>query len=303
LRVKTAGQLGYCSGVSEAIRKAIEYGDEHGRVYSLGTVAHNDDVVALLKSHGVHPITRPSWWLSIEKTNGDSYVVITAHGATPETYNKIAEMECKVLDCTCPIVGKAQAVARTLAADGFDVVIFGDPQHQEVKGLVGWSMGACKFVGNWNQLFTPEQQHQSLGLADRVGVLSQTTKPPSDYSDFFTTLGTHHLDRFRELKVFNTICPIVAQRIEDTRKLATEVDMMFVVGSAESANTQNLVRVAKSAMGPLKHVFLVLRDGDIAAALTGSFYDVRDDATAGVTAGTSTPIEVVQKVVERLEKY
>jgi (E)-4-hydroxy-3-methyl-but-2-enyl pyrophosphate reductase len=296
MKVRTAGKLGYCSGVSQAIEKAIEYGDENHQVYSLGTVAHNEDVVALLRQHGVEPI-------KVEDIQSGMRVIITAHGAPPELYEQLIHLGCTSLDCTCPIVKKAQTVVREFAADEFDIVIFGEPEHQEVRGLVGWSMGKCKFVGNQQQLFTEEQEHKMLHLGPKVGVVSQTTKNPADYRDFLSTLLWWHIDKSPDVRIRNTICPIVTERIEETRKLAAEVDIMFVVGSQESANTRNLCRVAQSAMAP-KNVFMVLRDGDIQAALTGAFYDVHlEDCTAGVTAGTSTPIEVVEQVVARLEEY
>jgi (E)-4-hydroxy-3-methyl-but-2-enyl pyrophosphate reductase len=294
--VKIAENLGYCSGVSHAIKYAQEYGDVHKAVYSLGTVAHNEDVVALLKRHGVEPVKE-------SELKEGMKVIITAHGAPPELYERLIHLGCQSLDCTCPIVKKAQTVVRDLAASEFDIVIFGDPDHQEVKGLVGWSMGRCKFVGNQQQLFTEEQEHKMLALGPKVGVVSQTTKNPADYRDFLSTLLWWHIDKSPDVRITNTICPIVAKRIEDTRGLAAEVDMMFVVGSQESANTRNLCRVAISAMG-LKPVFLVLRDGDIQTALTQVQPNVPwGDCVAGVTAGTSTPIEVVEKVVARLKEF
>lgn len=301
IEVRTVGKLGYCSGVSQAIEKAIEYGDKNGKVYSLGTVAHNEEVVELLRQHGVEPI-------SVEDMKPGTCVVITAHGAPPELYEKISKLGCASLDCTCPIVKKAQDVVRNLAGDEFDIIIFGDPDHQEVKGLVGWAMGYTKFVGNFNQLFTPGQDHRTLWLGKWVGVVSQTTKVPSDYADFISTLANHHIEGFQELRVFNTICPIVATRVNDTRKLASEVDMMFVVGSKGSANTRNLERVCRQAITLAKGIVepwavnLVQKEDQVGQALAEWY---RENAMAfpkvGVTAGTSTPIEVVDAVVMRVK--
>jgi len=309
IEVRTAGKLGYCSGVSQAIEKALEYGDQHGKVFSLGTVAHNEDVVALLKEHGVEPI-------SIDDMKLGTSVVITAHGAPPDTYEQIHALNCEFLDCTCPIVKKAQDRAKNLAAEGFDIVIFGDPEHQEVKGIVGWSKGSCKFVGHQNQLFTPGQEHIELNLGPKVGVLSQTTKDPSDYREFLSTLLEHHGVWSPDVRVCHTICPIVTELIEDTRKLAGEVDMMFVVGSKESANTRNLERVClqafckrpsvdpmvKSMVNPGR-VNLVQSEEQVGPALMEFFQGgTPPSINMGVTAGTSTPIEVVARVVARLKE-
>ncbi|GAI84563.1 unnamed protein product, partial [marine sediment metagenome] len=178
--VRTAGKLGYCFGVSQAIEKAIKYADEHGKVYSLGTLAHNEDVVELLRQHGVEPI-------KVEDIQPNTHVAITAHGAPPEIYRKIEEMGCSCLDCTCPIVRKAQLVVST-QLDSFDILIFGDPDHQEVIGLNGWAKGpercfqGAKFIGNGTDLFSAGGELVDLKLGKKVGVISQTTKVPTMFA-------------------------------------------------------------------------------------------------------------------------
>jgi len=304
MRVRTAGKLGYCFGVSQAIEKAIKFADEHGgRLYTLGTLAHNEQVVENLRSHGVEPIPfekpHPGMsgvWVKVSHGN----IAITAHGAPPNIYDRLREFKMNILDCTCPIVRRAQKVV-SQQLDGYDIVIFGDPDHQEVIGLDGWAGGA-KFIGGFHDLFTPGQDLKELGLGKKVGVISQTTKAPADYADFIATLGNRNLHRLRELRVFNTICPIVSARVNETRKLSEEVDMMFVVGSQESANTKNLANVARPGVG-LQFVYIV-QDVDQVGEALGDWYMENDMALprVGVTAGTSTPIEVVEEVVTKLKE-
>ena len=284
--VRTAGPLGYCFGVSQAIDKVEKYADEHGKVYSLGTLAHNENVVEYLRQHQVEPI-------EMEHIVSGMHVAITAHGAPPETYRKLEEIGCLLLDCTCPIVRKAQTVV-SQQLDGFDVLIFGDPKHQEVKALNGWAGGA-RFVGEFQDL-------KSLKVGKKVGIVSQTTKIPAMFAGFVAVVISRHIGKIQELRVFNTICPIVAARVNETRKLAGEVDMMFVVGSQESANTQNLVKVASEIM-EIKPVFLVLSTLVISPSLeTHTWHQDWRSLRIGVTAGTSTPIEVVERVVQRLKE-
>ena len=293
IRVKTAGKLGYCFGVSQAIDKAIKYAGEHGKVYSWGTLAHNEIVVDLLRRHGVEPI-------KAEDMDSVAHVAITAHGAPPELYKRFEDAGLHILDCTCPIVRRAQKVA-SQQLDGFDIVIFGDPDHQEVIGLNGWANGA-KFVGNFDDLFTSSQEFKILNLSKKVGIISQTTKIPAMFADFVTTLINRNMGRFNEVRVFNTICPIVSARVNETRKLSEEVDMMFVVGSQESANTKNLADVAKPGVGP-QFVCIVQDVDQIGEALSDWF--VENEMAfprVGVTAGTSTPIEVVREVVNKLKE-
>ena len=171
LEVKTAGKLGYCFGVSQAIDKAISFAEENGPLYTLGPLAHNEAVVELLREHGIEPVAGLGESPYAELPKRGMNVAITAHGAPPETYHYLKGFDCKVLDCTCPIVGKAQAMV-SQQLDGFDIVIFGDPGHQEVIGLNGWAGGA-RFVGTFVDLFTAEQGHRKLKLGKKVGVISQ----------------------------------------------------------------------------------------------------------------------------------
>lgn len=300
LKVKTAGKLGYCFGISQAIDKVISCAQEEAPLYTLGTLAHNEAVVEILREHGIEPV-------DVEHIDQGTNVAITAHGAPPVTYRYLEEMGCKVLDCTCPIVRKAQAVVNC-QLDNFDIVIFGDPGHQEVIGLNGWARGA-KFVGTCSDLFAARQGHKRLGLGKKVGVISQTTQIPPLFVDFVTTLANHHIERFQELRVFNTICPIVAQRIRDTEKVAREVDMMLVVGSQESANTKSLALVAESVLGA-NSVFIIQNQDQVPATL-GEWWTQTDRAghravetslRVGITAGTSSPIEVVEQVVQRVKE-
>lgn len=292
--VRMAGKLGYCFGVSQAIEKAVKFAEENGPLYSLGTLAHNEVVVNELIRHQVHPIKE-------EDLENGMNVAITAHGTTPVTYEHLKILGGRILDCTCPIVQKAQRVVSTLL-DGYDIVIFGDPEHQEVIGLNGWAGGA-KFIGEFNDLFTPEQDVKKLDLSKKVAIISQTTKIQSMFADFVTTLVNRCIDELYEVRVFNTICPIVSARVEQTRKLSQAVDMMFVVGSQESANTTNLANVARSGVGS-DNVRIVQGSDQVAEALSGESLRFRlQSPKIGVTAGTSTPLEVVKDVVSRLREF
>lgn len=337
VNVRTAGELGYCFGVNQAIEKAIRYADEHGgRLYTLGTLAHNEHVVEYLRSHGVGPAGFNSmgelWALEGVRLGGQVNVAITAHGAPPQLYKKLTNLN--VLDCTCPIVRKAQEVV-SQRLDDFDILIFGDPNHQEVIGLVGWAEDKVRFVGKFNDLFTAGQDFKSLNLGKKVAVISQTTNVPSMFADFVTAFLNRHIEQIEEFRVINTICPIVAARVNETRKLAKKVDMMLVVGSKGSANTRNLETICRQSKVPRypgpwtdltvrpSDVALVQDEGQVEDAILPWFQraNITDDKgdvvqefpsgpdltgkdlpDIGVTGGTSTPIEVVERVVTKVKE-
>ncbi len=291
MEVKIASELGYCAGVSKAIEKAMAYGDEHHQVYSLGTIAHNEAVVEILRRHGVEPI-EPADMIP------QTHVAITAHGAPPSMYEKIADLGCQGLDCTCPIVKKAQEVVGMLHREGYDILIFGDPGHQEVKGLVGWAMGSAEFIG------LDPHQIETTALGVKVGIISQTTQVPSYYSSFISGLFETGLPNTDEVRTFCTICPIVDARVIEANKLAAEVDLMFVVGSQASANTKNLARVCRELLVGGARVPIVQGPDQVEQAI-GDWVSRwgRPPTNAGLTAGTSTPIEVVEAVVQRLKEH
>ncbi len=280
MKVSVAEGLGYCSGVEKAIEMAMEYGDKHRQVYSLGTIAHNEAVVQTLLAHGVQPI--PS-----EAILPGTHIAITAHGAPPSIYGKARNLGCEILDCTCPIVRKAQTIVSTIL-DEYDIIIYGDPDHQEIQALKGWALGEVKYVGTGGDGRAP------VYLGKKVAVVSQTTQVPSKYMAFIHDLLEHGLPQTDEIRLFDTICPIVTKRIKDAHNLACNVDILFVVGSQKSANTANLARVCEEV---LHKVYTIQGPDQVAVPIWR-----RQGRGAGVTAGTSTPIEMVEAVVQKLRE-
>lgn len=306
LEVKVVENLGYCPGVSKAIADALEFRKKQGRtVYSLGELAHNRQTVQTLTDQGIICL--------VHALAPDDPVVITAHGAPPQLYSQLIYSQLPVRDCTCPIVKKAQQAAAALAHEGFDIIIYGDPAHQEVKGLVGWARDRFRFAGRFDNLFEANQTLKPLELGRRLGVVAQTTSIPGAYAEFVHTLIHHYFaigtsqepGTASEFRVLDTICPIVAKRLAATQKLATEVDMMLVVGSPTSANSQNLVTVARQATAFQTISNPVFRVGgpEQVDGLLASVTSMSWGRRIGISAGTSTPIEVVDDVVETVRRY
>ena len=309
VEIKTAGTLGYCVGVAQAIEKAVAFGQQTKKAFSLGTVAHNEGVVEMLRTFGVEPTTE-------DQLLGGENVIISAHGASPDTFEHLRSLNCISQDCTCQYVWKSQQMVEKLAVEGYDVVIFGDPRHQEVIGLRGWAHGGAMFIGGEQNLFTKEQGTANLHLGKRIGVVSQTTRDPQHYAEFISMLMHNLHNDYWEIRVANTICPIVANRIEQTKNLAKIVDLMLVVGSRESANTMNLAAasmrdfVPNFDLPPQQRTFIVANDRDeeawkpVQLYLTNWFEsdDIIGQLHIGITAGTSTPQLVVDNVIAKVKE-
>jgi 4-hydroxy-3-methylbut-2-enyl diphosphate reductase len=193
-----------------------------------------------------------------------------------------------VVDTTCPIVTRSQQWAKRLAEDGFAVIIFGDPNHKEVRGVLGWAPGKAFAITSIDQL-----DELPDDLPTRIGVLSQTTETEGHFAEFVRALLERRMDRISELRVINTLCNATTSQQAAAQELAHQVDLMFVIGGKESANTRHLAEVSREEGVETYHVESA---GDIKPEWLSGHQRV------GVTAGASTPDDAVEAVVARLRE-
>jgi 4-hydroxy-3-methylbut-2-enyl diphosphate reductase len=278
MKVLRAEHLGFCFGVEDAIELAhrtAEAGAPERRVYSLGPLIHNAQVVKELGAAGVQVVEAPD-------QVGDGTVVVRAHGVTPETMAALRARTPDVMDATCVLVRRAQNAVKQLHEQGYTVIIVGDAQHPEVKAMVGFAPGV-RVIGK------PEEV-SALPLHGRLGVVGQTTLA----QERFALMVARLLARpFREVRVLNTLCREVDLRIRAAVELCARVDVMFVLGGLHSANTRELAQVCRDHSVPAYH----LEDWS-------SFRPeyVRGHRVAGVTAGASTPEGTIREFIQNLER-
>ena len=280
MRVIKATELGFCMGVRRAVDMMEEAAGELGPITSLGSTVHNPQVVDHLRDRGVEVIA------TIDAIDARP-VAITAHGVGPTVLDELRTRGARIVDTTCPIVTRAQQWAKKLTDEGFGVIVFGDPNHKEVRGILGWSNGKVITMKSADDLDAPLPDW----MPSRVGVLSQTTETEGHFALFVQKLLTAHMDRIGELRVINTLCNATSSQQAATHDLAQEVDLMIVVGGRESANTRHLAEVAREQGVETYHVESA---GEIEAAWLAGRESV------GVAAGASTPDAVIDEVVERL---
>ncbi len=280
MQVIKAKELGFCMGVRRAVDMMEDAAGELGPITSLGSTVHNPQVVDRLRNRGVEVIatldaidTRP--------------VAITAHGVGPQILRELESRGANIVDTTCPIVTRAQQWAKKLTDEGFGVIVYGDPNHKEVRGILGWANGKVITMRTEAELEAPLPDW----MPSRIGVLSQTTETEGHFARFVQTLLTKHMDHISELRVINTLCNATTSQQAATEELASEVDLMVVVGGLESANTRHLADVAREHGVETYHV-------ESADELDVSWLAGHDKV--GVAAGASTPDTVIDAVVERL---
>jgi 4-hydroxy-3-methylbut-2-enyl diphosphate reductase len=279
MEIIRASEMGFCFGVRRAVDMMEESVRERGSLASLGSVVHNPQVVERLRSEGLEVISDVS-------QAGQRPVAITAHGVGPGVIEELELNGIEIIDTTCPIVTRSQQWAKRLSEEGFAVVIFGDPDHKEVRGVQGWASGHVLTVASEEAVtLLPD------GFPSRVGVLSQTTETEARFASFVKKLFEVNIDRISELRVLNTLCHATTAQQAATMHLAGQVSLVIVVGGRDSANTRHLAVVARECGVDTYHV-------ETAAEIERDWLSGHEKV--GVTAGASTPDFVIDEVVSRL---
>ena len=277
MKIEKAKKLGLCFGVRRAIKLLKEAANKYGEIETLGPLAHNRLLVEALANVGVKPINR------LDQAQG-KILVITTHGASPEVLSEIRVHHIHIIDTTCPIVRKAQKSAAELAEAGFDVLIFGDANHSEVKGLLGWTEDKGIAALDMKQLYSSGKS------TSRLGIISQTTQTRSAFIEFTRKLIDMIGPNIEEIRIVNTLCKITQGQQESAISLAHSSQLMIVIGGSNSANARHLVEICS----PLVETHLVESADEVNASwLVGKHH-------VGVTAGASTPDEAVEELIDKL---
>ncbi len=271
VKVVVSREIGFCSGVRRAIKLALKAIDSEEKVYTLGPIIHNPQVVDELERRGVRSLKRIG--------KGCGALIIRSHGASPKTIATARARGYKIIDATCPFVKKAQNNAAKLHDSGYQVVIVGEASHPEVTAIVNALRGAIV-------VDSPEKA-KALQFKNRVGIIAQTTVP----AETFGAVVSEVVTRSKEVLVYNTICIETAKRHEEARRIASRSDALIVVGGRNSANTTRLYKVCKSICPRCYHIETV-------DEISPEWFRGRE--RVGVVAGASTPRWLVEDVVRYL---
>jgi 4-hydroxy-3-methylbut-2-enyl diphosphate reductase len=278
MRIEQAGELGFCFGVRRAIDIVEKVARERGGVETLGALVHNQQVLQELAEIGVK-VAR-----GVDDIQGGT-VVISAHGISPRVETEIQARHIDIIDTTCPFVRRLQRAARKLAKAGFFVVIYGDGDHPEVKAALGWAdnQGTAalddKFIARLDS------------IPRRIGILSQTTRIPANFTEFVKKIIDAAFTRDSELRVIDTICHDIRERQAAALELAGRVDLMLVIGDRSSANTNRLAELCVM----VTKTYLV----ETASEIQPSWLD--GHSRIGITSGTSTSEQTIDEVIAKLE--
>jgi 4-hydroxy-3-methylbut-2-enyl diphosphate reductase len=273
MEILVAKMAGFCFGVKRAIDIAFQVAEEKREgVYTLGPIIHNPQVVEMLKEKGIIPVD------DIKTKREIKALIIRTHGIPLHLLNELSSMGCEIIDATCPFVKKAQCYAKLLKEEDYQVVILGEKDHPEVKGLMSYSGDDVIVVDGKTPL--PR-------LKKKVGIVVQTTQP----LEALKKVLSDAIEHAEEIKVYNTICNSTALRLKETEKMAREVDVMFVVGGKNSANTTQLARLCSSLSVPTYHI-------ETSSEIKEEW--LNGAKKVGITAGASTPDWIIKEVEKRI---
>lgn len=275
MEIYLADKAGFCFGVKRAINTAFEAASG-GNVYCLGPLIHNPQEVERLNQAGVRTVEQFS-----ALKPGES-LIIRSHGVPPQVLQQARSRGLNIIDLTCPFVGKAQRDAESLKKEGYQVIVVGEKRHPEVQSILGYAGDNALVVEKGRDL-------EGLSLQTRLGVVAQTTQSYGNFSEIVLKL----LRLSKELKVFNTICHSTKERQEAAKVLASQMDLMLVVGGRNSANTSRLATLCKEQGKPTHHI-------EVADEIMVDW--VKGAEKVGVTAGASTPDWVLEAVLKKLQE-
>ena len=277
MRVVVAKTAGFCMGVRKAMDSVLDAANEegnNGHVYTEGPLIHNPQVLEMLEEKGINALGKDT---DISK----STVVIRAHGITPERRREIEATGANICDATCPRVMSVQKIIDKHADEGYSTIIIGDEGHAEVTGLLGYSRG------NGHVISSPEEI-SDLPDMEKVCIVAQTTQDMRTFALIVEKLK----QRYKNHKVFDTICSSTSKRQGEVLNLSETVDAMIVVGGKGSANTNRLAQISVRKGMP---TFLVETEEELELKKLINF------DTIGITAGASTPNWLIQKIVDKIE--
>ena len=273
--VTVAKTAGFCFGVKRAVEKVYEK-IEKGKtpIYTFGPIIHNEEVVRDLEERGVKVLETAEELRQLT----DGVVVIRSHGVGKDIYDILERNGIEIIDATCPFVKKIHRIVSEQNENGRRVIIVGNGKHPEVEGIKGW--------GNDDTLvIETAEEFEKLQISDgeKLCIVAQTTFNYNKFQDLVEKISKTRYD----ILVLNTICNATQERQVEARQIASQVDVMIVIGGRNSSNTQKLYEICRREC---KETYYIQTLKDFKPEKAGSVRSV------GITAGASTPNQIIEEV-------
>lgn len=274
MKLIIAKKAGFCYGVKKAIELAEKtYAENSKPIYSIGSLIHNRFEVQRLSKIGIKPVS------SVKKVKKGT-IIIRTHGIPKKYILEAKKKKLNVIDATCPFVKRVQNLVKELSKKNFYVLIIGEKKHPEVKSLISYAEKPVKIIESVNEI-------RGLSDGEKIAVVSQTTQSLEKFNYIIKRLKS----KYKNVKIFNTICTAALERQEEAEKIAREVDVILIIGGRNSANTARLVDICK------KHTTTYHIES--ADEISDRWFD--KVKSTGISAGASTPKWIIDAVISYIK--
>ena len=277
MEIKLASNYGFCFGVKRAIKIAEDYKNSS----TMGPLIHNqDEINRLQKDFNVGLYTK------LEDVNDNDTVIIRTHGIPKNDLKNLRAQNAKIINATCPFVTTPQQIVKKMSKEGYSILIFGDSDHPEVKGVQSYG----EDQDDVHIILEPSDIDKLVFKNPKIATVAQTTKKKEKYLEIVNAL----ILKNKEVRVFNTICDATFENQDAARELSKEVDIMIVIGGKNSSNTKQLHSIC---IENCENSYLIENDTE----LNNSWF--LEKKLCGITAGASTPDWIIQQVVEKIKSF
>lgn len=271
MKIVLAESYGFCFGV----KRAIKIAEENRNSATYGPLIHNANEIDRLKNDFNVALSE-----NLDSFRAGDTAVIRTHGIPKQELSTLNERNVNVIDATCPYVTKPQQICEEMSAQGYDIVIFGDESHPEIKGVKSYAIGNVFVVNSPNEI-------DGLHLREKVATVAQTTRKIEEYQQIVGKLMANH----KEVRVFNTICNATFDNQDAVRDLAQKADVMIVIGGKNSSNTKQLHSIAKEYCQDSYHI-------ESQNDLQVEWF--KEKKFCGISAGASTPDWIIDDVIAKI---
>ena len=276
MKILIAKDAGYCFGVRDAVNLAYETAEDHGDVYMLGHIVHNENVVKDLDEAGAKVVGK------LKDVPKGKPIMFRAHGTSTKVWEKAQKQNMNIIDATCPLVKEIHDEVIKLEKEGRKIIIIGDHGHDEVVGIASQIKDSIIVA-------TPDEA-QKLRKMKKAGIVSQSTQTIENVQEIINILMTKVFD----LRFINTICFPTKRNQQQLKDLSEKCDVMVVIGSFTSANSNRLTQLALERND---------RSYQVTSAddLNSDWFNESD--VVGITAGASTPDNIIKNVTEKIKSF
>lgn len=275
MKINLAKSAGFCFGVKRALAIALTIASRGKKVYMLGDIVHNEDVVRQIEQRGIKKIKK------LKRAKGET-LLIRAHGSDILTFKKARFLGYKIIDATCPMVKEIHKIAQDAESAGFKIIVIGDKKHDEVHGIVGQLKNRAIVIDELKNI--PLKEIKGI---KKVAIVVQSTQNTDKALKIVGILKRY----IKDLEFFNTICKPTRIKQSEIKTLPLKNDVMIIIGSKNSANTRRLFEISKSLN---KRSYWVASKKEINPQW------FKKAKSVGVSAGASTPETTIQEVVKHI---